>query len=151
MRKLQALTKALRAADVSDDTLHSYVDQGELLPITKDLGHGYQVGIFKYQAVIQIDRYKGGANELLSFLTAWLQMNDPQREDQGLKDPDVDTELNDNDTAFVDIGIDFEEPLKIVPDENGPIDYLGGKYRVADVPIDVAEELDSMEGGANAK
>ncbi|MBI9080278.1 MAG: phage tail protein [Pseudodesulfovibrio sp.] len=151
MRKLQALTKALKDAGVSDDTIYSFADQGVLTPTGKDLGHGFEVGFFKYDAVIQVESYEDDAYSLLAFITTWLQMNDPDREDQGLADPNIDISLNDNSTADVELAVEFEESLQIVPDESGPIMYDGQQYKVADVPIDVAEGLDNMEGGTDAK
>jgi hypothetical protein len=37
-----------------------------------------------------------------------------------------------------------------VPDENGSIPFNGKRWRVADVPIDVAEELAGFDGKAHA-
>jgi hypothetical protein len=134
MRKLQALTKALQSAGAASDATHAFADRGVLMPTGRDLGHGIEIGRFKYDAVIQLERYPDDAYALLAFVTAWLQVHDPDRESQGLGDPDVD----------------FEEALELVPDESGPIEFDGKRWAVAPVPIDVADGLDAMEGRADA-
>ncbi len=150
MRKLIALTAALKAAGAADDSVHSFMDRGVTIPSGKDLGNGVELGILKYDAVIQIDNYPDDAYLLLAFVEAWLQENDPDRENQGLADPEIDVDLNNKGDADVQFGIEFEESLQIVPDPDGPITYQGQPYKVADVPIDVAEKLDKMEAGTDA-
>jgi hypothetical protein len=150
MKKLRALTTALLDAGAADATVHSFADQGTLLPTGRDLGHGIEVGIFKYDGVIQIESYPDDAYLLLAFVTAWLQDNDPERERQGLAEPDVDISPNDDRSADVELAVEFEEALQLVPYADGPITFDGRRWRVADVPIDVAEELANMEGDTDA-
>ncbi|MCJ2164651.1 MULTISPECIES: phage tail protein [unclassified Pseudodesulfovibrio] len=151
MRLLQALTQALKKAGASGNHIHSFADQGVIVPTGRDLGHGLEVGRFKYDAVIQVEGYRDDGMLFVAFVTAWLQVHDPKREALGLADPEIDISLNDDRTADIELSIDFEESLEIVPDEDGPIHYNGQRWRVADVPIDVAEELDDMEGRADVE
>lgn len=150
MRKLQALTKALQTAGAASDATHAFADRGVLMPTGRDLGHGIEIGRFRYDAVIQLERYPDDAYALLAFVTAWLQEHDPDRESQGLGDPDVDVSLDDDRTADVELSVEFEEALELVPDESGPIEFNGQRWRVAEVPIDVADGLESMDGRADA-
>lgn len=150
MKKLAALTSVLLAAGVTDDSVHSFADQGVLLPTGRNLGHGVEVGIFKYDGVIQIESYPDDAYALLALITAWLQDNDPERDRQGLADPEIDISMNDDRSSDVELAVEFEEALQIVPDETGAIPFDGRRWRVADVPIDVAEELANMEGDTDA-
>jgi hypothetical protein len=151
MRLLRALTSALQNAGACGRALHSFVDQGVIVPVGSDLGHGIVVGRIKYDAVIQIEGYKDDGILFVAFVTAWLQDNDPDRDRLGLADPEVDITLEGRGTADIDLSIEFDEPLELVPDEAGPISYNGRRWRVADVPIDVAESLDDMEGSADAE
>ena len=76
--------------------------------------------------------------------SAWLDDFDRERFEDGLADPDIDVALNGDGTADVELLIEFEEGLQLVPDENGDILYQGTRWSVADVPIDVAEGVDKV-------
>lgn len=114
----------------------------------KDLGHGVEVCRLKYEAVIVLKRYPGDAFEITAHVASWLRDHDPERFALSLDDPDMDVHLNDDDTADIDFGISFEEAVEIVPAEDGPISWQGRRWRVAPVPVDVAETLDNMDGAA---
>ncbi|SHJ71998.1 phage tail protein (plasmid) [Halodesulfovibrio aestuarii] len=146
MRKLQQLTAYLEEhAGLDREQVQSFADRGELYPTGSDLGHGVELGRFKYDALIQIENYSGDADVLLLLILAWISEHDTNRDEDGLADPETDISLNDQDTADIDIAVEFEEGLQIVPDENGPIPFDGRQWRVSDVPIDVAEELENLE------
>lgn len=142
MRKLQALTKFLRnGLNLRRESINSFADQCPLTPAVKDLGHGLQLGIFKYQAVVSIEDFKGDASLLLALVLAWLEDNDPERDHAALPDPEVDVAELDNKHFDVELAIEFEEALEIVPDEDGPLTFRGKQWRIASVEIDVAEEF----------
>ena len=151
MRKLQALTTFLmERLSLSREQVLSMADKGETTPTGRDLGHGVELGVFKYDALIQIECFSGNSDELLLLVMAWLHDNDKERDYAELADPEVDATLNDDFTADVDIAVEFEEALQIVPDENGNIPFNGTMYRVAEVPITVAENLDAFDGNASS-
>lgn len=150
MRKLTALTSfLLQAANLTKEQVLSVADRGQTVPTGRDLGHGVELGVFKYDALIQVEAFNGSSSELLLLVMGWLHDHDEDREHIGLADPEVDASLNDDFTADVDLAIEFEESLQMVPDENGAILFNGRRWRVADVPVDVAEELASMDGRAD--
>ena len=151
MRKLTAISKHLQqVTGMQRERFFAFADQGTLLPTGRNLGNGVEVGIFKYDAVIQIERYPGDAYHLLAVIAAWLADNDPDRDDAGLVDPDIDISLNDDETADVDLSIEFEERIEIVPQDGGVIAFNGRSWAVVDVPVDVAEAVDDMDGEADA-
>ena len=147
MKKLSALSKHLEALPgIGRDQMEAFVDLGKLHPTGTDLGHGIEVGRFRYDAVISIERCPATLAEmLLSVLLIWLGDNDPNRDHIGLNAPDVDVSLEDEQTVSVQITVDFDEGFTIVPDPKGPIFYEDKQWRIDDVPIDVAEELQRME------
>lgn len=147
MQKLGQLSAHLESlAGISRDQMESFVDLGKLRPTGKDLGQGLEVGRFRYDAVIAIERCPSIiAFTLITSLLLWLDENDPERERYGLEDPDIDVTVEDEQTVFVQLSVEFDESLFIVPDPEGDIAYAGQTWRIADVPIDVAEVLDSME------
>lgn len=152
MKKLTALTSfLLQAANLTKEQVLSVADRGETIPTGRDLGHGVELGVFKYDALIQVEAFNGSSSELLLLVMSWLHDHDKDRDHAGLADPEVDASLNDDFTADVDLAIEFEEPLQMVPDEQGPILFNGRKWRVADVPVDVAEELAGMDGKAHGE
>jgi len=145
MKKLKALTKALQAAGAFKDSDFSAVDQGSCIFTGKDLGHGIEVARLKYDALIQIENLPNkDAYSLLAFIPAWLDDFDRERFEDGLADPDIDVALNGDGTADVELLIEFEEGLQLIPDDNGDIIYQGKRWSVADVPIDVAESVDKV-------
>ncbi|MBC17039.1 MAG: hypothetical protein CL942_08310 [Desulfovibrio sp.] len=145
MKKLKALTTALQDAGAFKDSDYSAVDQGAYFFTGKDLGHGIEVAKLKYDAHIQIENLPDrDSYTLLVFIPAWLADNDADRERDGLADPDIDISLNGDGTADVELLIEFEESLQLIPDESGSIPYNGQMWTVADVPIDVAEGVDKV-------
>lgn len=147
MRKLQALTSfLLTSLNLPREKVDSFADQGGLIPSVTDLGHGLRLGMFKYEAVITIENFKGDAALLLTSVLAWLMDNDPEREAQGLTDPEVDATELDAKHFDIELSVEFEEALEVVPDASGPLTFRGQLWRVSDVPIDVAEELVGMTG-----
>ncbi len=147
MEKLNKLAKHIESMPgITRDQMEAFADLGKLIPTGKDLGQGLEVGRFKYDAVISIERCPAGiAPLLLSSLLIWLSVNDPGRDLLNLEDPDVDVTVEDEQTVFVQITVEFDEPLAIVEDPDGKISYDGKRWSVSAVPIDVAEDLDSME------
>lgn len=90
-------------------------------------------------SVFQIDRCPAKvAPLLLAGLVVWLSENAPNRDERDLDDPDVDVTLGDDQTVFVQITVEFNEPVAIVPDESGLIEWEGQTWGVADVPVYVA-------------
>ena len=100
--------------------------------------------VLKYD-VIDIERSDYDGIALLALVSGWLQSHDPDRD--GLEDPEVNAAVNDLSTTDVQIAVEFQERIEIVPDEGGPITFAGRRWRVAPVPVDVAERVGGMAGG----
>ncbi|MCP3945182.1 MAG: phage tail protein [Desulfobacteraceae bacterium] len=147
MKKLSALARHLLSLPgVKRDNVEAFADLGKLSLCATDLGQGFEIGKFRYDAIFSIERFPADqANRLLAVLAVWIAENDPERDLLNLNDPDVDVTLEDEQTVFVEISIKFEESLSIVPDPDGPITWEGQQWRVDDVPIDVAGAVDKLE------
>ncbi|WP_419787321.1 phage tail protein [Pseudodesulfovibrio sp.] len=140
MRLLKALTKALQDVGAFKDSDYSALDQGAYICTGRDLGLGIEVARLKYDARILIENMPDrDADSLLAFIPAWLSENDLDRSRLNLNDPDIDVALNGDGTADVDITIEFDEGLYLIPDEDGQIIYNGKPYVVGQVTINVAE------------
>ncbi|MCT4627968.1 phage tail protein [Halodesulfovibrio sp.] len=70
-----------------------------------------ELGVFKYDALIQVEAFNGSSSVLLLLVMGWLHDHDKECDHTGLADPEVDASLNDDFTADVDLAIEFEEPL----------------------------------------
>jgi hypothetical protein len=150
MRKLQQLTAFLmQATGLPRESFDSFVDRGDLLPTGKDLGHGLEVARFQYDASVYLYGYPGDGHLVLALVMAWLQQADTEREQQGLGDPRIEIAILDADTADVEISVTFNEGIELVPDAAGRIPYRGSRWSVTDVPVDVADSMQSMDGTAD--
>jgi len=84
MRKISALVAHLHAATgLPLENIHAYADKGELAPSGRHLGsvmptgdgparEQVEIGVWKYDAVIQIERYSGDGPALMAIVLAWL-------------------------------------------------------------------------------
>lgn len=151
MRKITALVAHLKqVTGLPREHIHAYADKGVLAPTGRHLGEsasGEQVeaGVWKYDAVIQIERYAGDGPTLMAVILGWLADNDSDRD--GLADPEVDVDLNDPKTCDVEIACEFEERITIIEDAAGPIRFNGKRWRIADAEIFVVESVTGLEGG----
>lgn len=159
MRKISALVAHLRdATGLPLENFHAYADKGDVTPSGRHLGsvipeddgparEQVEIGVWKYDAVIQIERYPGDGPWLLAIVLAWLADVDPDRD--GLADPEVDAEINDLDTADVEIAVEFEERILIIEDPAGSIFFRGRTWSVVPTP-DIAEARSISLGGGHA-
>ena len=147
MKKLSALSVyLLTLPGITRDQMTSFADQGKLSLTGKDLGTGFEIGRFRYDAVISMERCPSTIAELLlTFLAAWIGENDSDRDSLGLADPDVDVSLSDDNAVDVEISVEFDEALVIVPDLEGPVAFNGQMWRVADAVVNVAEHVAGLE------
>ena len=164
MRKLSALVRhILEETGLPPEQVRAYADQGDLYPIGRDRGplrpepgadgeprQQVELGLLKYDGVIQIERYPGAGADFCALITAWLADCDPQRD--GLEDPAIDVDLNirggDSD---VQIAVEFEERLAAVEDPEGNIPFNGKRWTLTPAVITPVERLvglDAVNSGA---
>lgn len=147
---LQALSEYLLAhTGLSKEQIYATADNGRILISGEDLGQGQEICRYKYDAVMTLERYAGDARVLVAMIAGWLMEHDQDRDYLGLADPEVNADLNDDETADVDITVEFNEAIQLVEDDQGPIVIGDKRWTVQAVPIDVAENLIHMEGGIN--
>ena len=82
MRKFTALVKhLLESSGLPREQCSAFADQGELLLTGRDMGPAYvddqprrqlDLGVWKYEAVINLERYPYDGMTLLSLVLAWL-------------------------------------------------------------------------------
>jgi len=150
MHKITALVAHLKEVTrLPREQITAFADKGNLAPTGRHLGEGengeqIEIGIWKYDAVIQLERYAGDGQTLLAVILGWLADNDDDR--NGLADPELDVEINDAKTCDVDIACEFEERITVIEDASGPIVFNGKHWRIAEPNITEAEAVAGMEG-----
>lgn len=131
---------------VKANNIDAWQERGTLILSGEDLGNnGYQVAKWKHNAVIAIEQFphtKFNAYNLLAMLPAFLLDSGWERDEYGLADPQLDIDVVSRDHAMVLIELELIDDIDLIPDANGPVLFNGERYRVALVPVDVAETAD---------
>lgn len=168
MRKLAALVQhILTVTGLPPEQLRAFADQGDLFPIGRDRGplrpepgeggqprRQVELGLFRYDGVIQIERYPGPGPDFAALVTTWLVENDPHRD--GLADPQLDIELNiepgpGGGDCDLQIAVEFEERLEAIEDPEGSIPFDGTRWSLAPVvatPVTALKRLTGTNKGA---
>lgn len=118
----------------------------ELILSPRNMGMGMDIAYQRYTAEFLIDRLpfkKYNPAVLFANVAAWLMDKDKEREEQlgERKDPVIEVVIEDEQNAEVLIQIVFEEPIKVVEDENGDIYWRGKQWKLEEYEIWVAENL----------
>lgn len=151
MRKIRGLIDHLLAVTgLPREQVEAFADKGALMPTGRDLGPDGQgraqveAGVWKYDAVIRLQRYAGDGPTLMAVVLGWLADADPDRD--GLVDPELDVAINDAHTCDVEIACEFEERLVIREDPQGPVAFDGRRWSMALPDISVADAVSGMRG-----
>jgi hypothetical protein len=146
MKRLRELTEFLMGLNyVAAEQLDSWADNPELIPLLESKGPGgLTVYDVRYDAVVVIERYphqRHPAELLFAQIVVWLDQADPDRYDQdNLANPRIDVDILDNGTADLELTIPFVESVDAVPDPDGPIEWNGQRWQLADAEIWIAEQ-----------
>ncbi|WP_299580913.1 phage tail protein [uncultured Microbulbifer sp.] len=142
LHKLRTITRFLLNANlVSSEQLDSWMEDGKLETTSKNLGNGICICRLRYDAVISIERFSQPAELLFALVTAWVQDQDAERNNQNLPDPEIDIDVINDRKADVEIRIAFYEDINLVPDDNGVIPYNGSQWSIAAVPVDEPNQV----------
>lgn len=151
MRKIRGLIDHLLAVTgLPREQVEAFADKGALMSTGRDLGPDGQgraqveAGVWKYDAVIRLQRYAGDGPTLMAVVLGWLADADPDRD--GLVDPELDVAINDAHTCDVEIACEFEERLVIREDPQGPVAFDGRHWSMALPDISVADAVSGMRG-----
>ena len=156
------MSKNLRAlsAHIIDNKLcrteqiDSWVDSARLRNEARNHGQFTQMFLVHSRCTMIIEGYAGDSRLLMAHICAWLQDHDDvnERESYGLPDPDITVEMLDKSgrSHDVDISVEFLEPVFVIPDTDGDIEWQGRRWSIIDEPVvDVAEDgvVDVAEDG----
>ncbi|BBM04175.1 phage tail protein [Microbulbifer sp. GL-2] len=141
-RKLQAIFSHLRSANlVADTKIESFMDDVKVEACSKDLGNGIRVSRVEYRAEIIIEEFIGDSAFVFALVTTWLMEHDSERHHDRVAEPTIEVTPVDKKSVDIEISIPFFESVDLVPDDNGPINYLGENWAVAVVPIDEPNQV----------
>ncbi len=141
MKKLQALTSYLIENGLTKSaTLDSWVEGGVFTPASKVLGSdGIAILYFAYTAVLSLEGYKGNAALLGATIASW-HFDNADRDDG--RTVEFTADKDESGSFEIEINIDFEEKVNVIPDPNGQLMFKGQRYQLEDPELWVAEEFE---------
>lgn len=157
MRKLAALVQhILQVTGLPPENLFAFADQGDLYPMGRERAPlrpepgeagepraQVELGIFRYDGVVQIERYPGSGAAFAALISTWLADCDPER--NGLDDPSLNITLNvTGGDCDLDLAVEFEERLTAIEDPDGNIPFNGKLWSIAPLEITPVEELAAL-------
>lgn len=156
--QLQQVTEFLLAGltpFVKANQIDAWQENGQLIISSEDLGDGgYRIAKWKHNAVIAFEKFphkKVNPYNLLAMLAAFLHDSGWPRDQFGLADPTLDIDPNSTDSVLVLVELELLDDVDLIPDANGPVLFMGNRYRVALVPVNVAETVDvQVQTGGDA-
>lgn len=147
MKQLAAITEFLVGLDlVAAEQIESWVENPRIVPSAtiKSSTGGLVIYQQTYTAVIAIERFPHKTipvERLFAHVSAWLIDNDnPDRFDHEDARIETDVEIMDDETADIEISIDFIEEVEIFKRPGGPIRLNGEDWDLEPVEIYYAEE-----------
>ena len=150
--QLQQLTEFLLASlqpVIKANNIDAWQERGTLILSGEDKGvDGYQVAKWKHYAVIALENFphrKINPYNLLAMVAAYLIDSDWPRDEYGLDDPEFDIDMVSKDNTTVLIEVQLMDDIELIPDDNGPVQFNGGRYRVSLVPVNIAESVDVQQ------
>jgi len=104
-----------------------------------------------YRAVFSMEGYPYLKSPISLFnarLLTWLADHD-DRSELDDRDPDITFDLLDNETANVELTLQFEEKVYIKQSETGLIEYGGKTWTLDEPEYDIAETIEAIEVNIN--
>lgn len=144
MKQLTELARFITEQNlVAAENVDAWVENLKIVPAGTVTSHNSIVVCRQtYTGVIFIERYphKRLPPELLfALVSAWLMEHDGDRFDEKDADITTDVEIMDDETADIDIGVEFSEDIEIVEWPGGPIELKGQRYQLRELAINYAE------------
>lgn len=141
MVKLKALAAFLTQRRlVLPEQLDSWAEQVTLPLYWKPSEKGLHMGDMRYHAVIVLERFADNPARLMALVASWLEVNDPNREDDGLASPVFEIDQLDPDLADVELQLDFIEPQHLSESATGEIEVFGQRWDLVPFDLWIAEQ-----------
>ena len=158
MSKLSELTHFFKSKftdlGIKTEQFDAVMDKGKIEDAGgKETCLGIHVLDYSYTAIFMFEHMSAKhAGLLMVLVKTWLDNNDPDRYDMDLALPEIDIDTIDNDVepqpCDVVLAVEFKDPVFIVQDENGVIEWYGKKYSFGDYDLMTAESFTLTEAVA---
>lgn len=141
MQKLEALKNYLaEKTDVAADAITAQLKSMVLKPQGSDEGNQVLLHVLNYQASLSLIGFPYQAVDIARFnahLMTWLAEQDDR---EGIEEafPTITLDLQDAQTANLELSLAFEEDVYITPSAEGEIEYGGKMWVLGTAEMDLA-------------
>lgn len=143
MQKLIDLRSFVESINgVKENKIDVWTEDIELKLRGKHEGNGLALLDMNYTAVIDIEDWphdKRPVPLLFAHIVSWLAGYDCDRDYLDNKNVTAVPTIHDDNTADIEISIEFKETVNVVEDPNGEINAFDKCWSFLDIPIDIAE------------
>lgn len=124
----------------------SWMDNIKLLNMGRQVTqNGIEVAHIKYDAILWFEAFpyrEISAPLVMALVQVWLDENDESRDVLDLYESDINLEILDDKTADLIFTIHFQEAITAIEDSQGDLTINGLNYRLDDIEIAYAEEIE---------
>lgn len=132
------------------NNFYSWMENGKLIDQGRNVTeYGVEIAHIQYDAILWFEAFpykEINASMLMAHIQLWLNENDEMRCRLDTQESDFDLEIIDDNTADLSFTVSFREPLTAVKDEYGELQIGGENYRLDEIEIYYAEEVDVEAG-----
>jgi len=145
MQKLAALRQFVCSlGGVKANKLDAWTENLRLRLTGKHKGNGLALFEIDYTAIIDIEDWPHGKRPvqvLFAHVIAWLSEHDCDRDDLSDKTVSATPQIHDDDSADIELSLEFRETVELVEDPSGEIEAYRKRWTLKPVVIDVAERF----------
>ncbi len=124
----------------------SWIENGKLINQGKQVtDEGVEIAHISYDAVLFFNEFpfvEIRPDYLMAWVQIWLNDNDPMRDNLDQYETDFDIEMVSDELADLTFTIAFQEPLTAVKDSAGQLEIDGERYRLDEIEILTAQEIE---------
>ena len=124
----------------------SWIENGKLINQGKQVtDDGVEIAHISYDAVLFFNEFpfvEIRPDYLMAWVQIWLNDNDPMRDQLDQYETDFDIEMVSDELADLTFTIAFQEPLTAVKDSAGQLEIDGERYRLDEIEILTAQEIE---------
>ena len=124
----------------------SWIENGKLINQGKQVTtEGLEIAHISYDAVLFFNEFpfvEIRPDYLMAWVQIWLNDNDPMRDTLDQYETDFDIEMVSDELADLTFTIAFQEPITAVKDSAGQLEINGEKYRLDEIEILTAQEIE---------
>lgn len=124
----------------------SWIENGKLINQGKQVtADGVEIAHISYDAVLFFNEFpfvEIRPDYLMAWVQIWLNENDPMRDQLDQYETDFDIEMVSDELADLTFTIAFQEPLTAVKDSAGQLEIDGERYRLDEIEILTAQEIE---------